>query len=192
MIKEKLPYKTKIKGYDNYIIDEDGNVYRKLKPRYDIGGYEYYDFCDGKGNTKRMYTHRIIAENYIKCENENKIYVNHIDGNKQNNSISNLEWVTPSENVLHSIYVLGNKPKKLSKEAKEKISLMKKGKNTGKDNFKSKSLMCIETGKIYACYRECADDIGGTPQGIYDVLHNRCKKYKGLTFKLIEDKHDSK
>ena len=37
---------------------------------------------------------------------ENKKIVNHIDGNKQNNDLNNLEWCTSRENTLHGIYVL--------------------------------------------------------------------------------------
>lgn len=54
--------------------------------------------------------HRIVASAF--CENpdpENKKWVNHIDGNKLNNSANNLEWVTRSENELHSTRILGNK-----------------------------------------------------------------------------------
>lgn len=53
--------------------------------------------------------HRLIAETFI--ENTlNKPCVNHIDGNKKNNSINNLEWVTYSENEKHSYRILGKSP----------------------------------------------------------------------------------
>lgn len=182
----KLPYKVSIKGYDNYIIGEDGCVYRKLKPRFDVNGYEYYDFSDGHGNAARKYMHRLIAEYYIPRV-EGKNYVNHIDGNKKNNSINNLEWVTPSENSIHSVYVLGNKPNPPTKETRKKMSEARKGKYIGVNNFKSKPVICVETGKKYSCFRECAEDINGTVQGIYDVIHKRYKKHRKLTFVLVEE-----
>ncbi len=60
-----------------------------------------------KGKAIARLLHRIIAEAFIENP-ENKREVNHIDGNRLNNMLSNLEWVTSSENKQHSRTTLGN------------------------------------------------------------------------------------
>ncbi len=57
-----------------------------------------------ENKSKRIMLHRIIAEAFIPNP-QNKRCVNHLDGNKKNNCIENLEWCTHSENVNHSIKI---------------------------------------------------------------------------------------
>lgn len=61
---------------------------------------------------KSLFVHRLIAQAFIPNPLNLK-FVNHIDGNKQNNSISNLEWITASGNVNHA-YVMGLNPLPIS------------------------------------------------------------------------------
>ena len=73
---------------------------RLLTPQKVAGGY--YQICITPNNKQiRKYLHRLIAEAWI-SNPDNKPFINHKDGNKSNNSISNLEWCTRSENVKHA------------------------------------------------------------------------------------------
>lgn len=79
---------------------------------------------DGKEIYKTI--HRLVAKSFIPNP-ENKPYVNHKDGNKKNNHVSNLEWVTPSENNLHSVKIgTSGGRRKYSEEQIRKVHLIRK------------------------------------------------------------------
>ncbi len=93
-----------IKNFEEYLINRDGKIYstkskKFLTPR-DRNGYLAITLC--KNNKRYDFSiHRLIALTFIPNP-ENKPYINHIDGNKHNNSLENLEWCTGSENVQHA------------------------------------------------------------------------------------------
>ena len=66
-------------------------------------GYMTVRLCDDR--TKQV--HRLVAAAFLGPPPSPKHQVNHIDGNPQNNRVENLEWVTPRENAIHSVKVLG-------------------------------------------------------------------------------------
>lgn len=109
-------FKT-INWYENYKISDLWNIINKdwkfLKPWKIKQGYKIVVLYKNK-IPKTLKLHRLVAETFIK-RLENKNVVNHKDGNKQNNTTDNLEWVTPSENTIHSFKVLRNKSSQLWK-----------------------------------------------------------------------------
>ena len=68
--------------------------------------YEIATLCM-EGTVAYKHVHRLVAEAFVE-NTENKPYVNHIDGDTFNNKATNLNWMTNTENQLHSIYVLKN------------------------------------------------------------------------------------
>lgn len=106
-----------------YSVSEDGRVFsneritgqrcrhhRELKQYPDTKGYMRVRFCvDYIKTTAKV--HRLVAECYLNNP-YNKPQVNHIDGNKNNNHVSNLEWCTNQENMTHR-YSLNVRPKEM-------------------------------------------------------------------------------
>lgn len=93
-----------IPGYENlYEVSSLGRIsnYRKIMKTYSINsGYQCVKlYKDGK--KKAALVHRLIATSFIPNP-DNKPMVNHIDGNKLNNHVDNLEWVTCQENLKHA------------------------------------------------------------------------------------------
>ena len=105
---------------DKYFASSDGHIInkktgRQLKEFIGKDGYSRTQF-DGKSRT----VHRVIARAFIK-QPAGKDFVNHIDGNKLNNSANNLEWCTRSENMKHA-YSHGLKSSKGVKNGRNKLS----------------------------------------------------------------------
>ena len=94
-----------IPNYPNYAIDENGNVWslrfnKKLKPSDNRSGYmSVVLVADKKYHSKSV--HRLYAQAYLPNPNDLPC-VNHINGNKTDNRLENLEWCTASHNIQHA------------------------------------------------------------------------------------------
>ena len=100
--------------YPGYLFSPEGSClslrgpsFKILKNQIKKAGYIQWHISFGLLKPKSISAHRIIAEIYCKeLEGDKLLEVNHIDGNKINNHYKNLQWVTKSQNRLHSIYTL--------------------------------------------------------------------------------------
>ena len=125
-----------LQGYEQfYEINPAGGVFslrRKhlLKYRISNGGYRRVMLYDKTGH-KELSVHRLVGIQYLPNK-EGKPDINHIDGNKLNNHVSNLEWVTKAENSQHAVRLglMGcwnsNKNGKLSGEGNGRCKLSDK------------------------------------------------------------------
>lgn len=95
-----------LKENNKYEISDTGLV-RRIDTKQTLSGcitsgYRSVKLTFNNSKQKRFYVHRLVAEHFINNPDpKNKTFVNHKDGNKLNNCIENLEWVSPRENNLH-------------------------------------------------------------------------------------------
>lgn len=121
--------------------------------------------------------HRLVAEAFIPNP-ENKSDVNHIDGDKSNNIVSNLEWVTRSENMKHAYDTGLSKP----------YWTGKRGSNSA--TGRSVKQIDIKTGKIiniYGSMEEAARELHiASPSNIRGCIIGRQKSCAGFKWKYVE------
>lgn len=154
-----------IADFPAYFVSSDGRIYSsKTKkifcPGITRNGYVIVHLRQG-GKQYARYLHRLVATAFI-LNPENVREVNHIDGNKQNNAVSNLEWVTSSQNKTHAY-------------------------KTGITVKKSKPFYQIDhDGKIICHFRtlgEAYDKLGLRPASIRNVLVGRKSSFAGFIWR---------
>lgn len=155
-----------IEGFDGYFIDRTGAVFSnrrgELRPRklhYINGGYLRVNMRVG-GVTKCKLVHRLVAERFVPNP-DNKPEVNHRDGDKENNSHNNLEWVTRGENLMHSYGVIGNNPPR------------------------SKVVRCIEKDIIFPSAVVASQHLGGDPSNIGKAIRGTQNTAGGYHWEFV-------
>lgn len=142
----------------NYYATEDGKIYSEYSKKFltkhlDKDGYEKVRLVSEDG--RHTYSvHRLILETFNPIENSQNKQVNHKDGDKQNNNLQNLEWVSCSENQKHAHQLNlknqkgqnNNQSKLTESQVLEIIELIL-----------SKQYTLVEIGKKYGV---CGDTIG--------------------------------
>lgn len=160
-----------IEGYEGlYQVSSFGRVHSLykniiLKGVKATGGYTIVNLSKN-GSTSTKTIHRLVAQVFIPNP-ENKPEVNHIDEDKSNNRVDNLEWMTAKENVNH-----GTRNKRLSRT--KSIPILAINLKTG------------ESKQFYGI-NECARQLGLNPSNITSVLKGNRKQTGGYKFKYLNE-----
>lgn len=152
-----------IPGFEDYFVNIIGQVkstkknkVRWLKPYTEKDGYKIVNLY-ANGKMKAHKVHRLVAQAFIPNP-ESKPQVNHIDGNKADNRVRNLEWCTVAENKQHSYSTLG-------------VGRIKK-------------VRCVETGIVYESGRAAGRILNIRRESISDVLRGVQKTAGGYHWEL--------
>lgn len=162
-----------IRGYEGqYAITDDGRVWSYKSKRFlssYVDGRGYLGvrlYKDGEGSSKRI--HRLVLETFYPVAGMEQLQVNHIDENKLNNNLSNLEWTTAKENTQHSLY-------------------RRKGVKKGK--IKEVEQYSLD-GKLIAVYKSQAEASRKTNINRYtisDVLRGRNRTGGGYIWRFVDE-----
>ncbi len=137
-----------IEKYSRYEVSDSGEVRnvvsgKVLKPCYSTG-YAHVTLCDENGRHQTS-IHKLVAEAFIDNPN-NDTEINHLDGDKRNNRVDNLEWCDRSHNMRHA-YAIG-----LQRVIPEQIECSLKRAQRSHE----RPVRNIETGAVYSSVKECA------------------------------------
>lgn len=142
--------------FPNYQVSTHGRVRQKctghiLKPFSDRYGYLRLSL----GNTDNVYIHRLVCETFYGQPQYGQTQVNHIDGNRQNNHVLNLEWCTPKENIQWGVLNGRIDPSKGSARARE---------------VNVRPVRIIELNRVFDSVTDCADFLGVQPTNVSRCL----------------------
>lgn len=150
---------------DYYIINDLGEIFSdnsgQMKTRDRAGTkYQIINFMMMNGKKKTFRVHRLVLMAFNPIENMENLEVNHIDGDKTNNKLINLEWCSSSENQKHAFKQGLQKPRKGEQSNFSKLSFQK-----------IKQIFELRTqGKTQ---QQIADIVGCTRSNISYILNNK-------------------
>lgn len=162
-----------IEDFPNYEVSNQGRV-RNMKTGNMLtvkigrdGHYSSVFLCNnGHENTQRV--HRLVAEAFL--GKRPGMMVNHIDGDKLNNNVDNLEWCTAKENNIHAIKSGLNHP----------------------GAYQKRPIEVVETGEIFDGVCECANAVGGDFRNVYAALNGQRHTVNGLHFRYADKQNTTK
>lgn len=161
----KNPELVSIEGFPNYKIDTNGNVFnakgKKLKQEKTNTGYLRVSLSNDTVKHQRKSVHRLVAETFIPNPN-NLPQINHLNKNKTDNRIDNLEWCTPIDNLNYSNVI-------------DKASVAKFTK-----------VKCVNTGQIYNSVKEAADSLGLHHSNIVACCNGRRSHCGGMKWEYVK------
>lgn len=151
--------------FPNYEVSTYGNVRNKstkrmLKPFPDRYGYLRLSI----GTVDNVYIHRLVCEAFYGLPSDRNAQVNHIDNDRQNNHVLNLEWCTPRENITWGVRRGNIDPIKASMRASE---------------VNQRPVRIIETDQTFPSVKACADFIGVPPTNVSRCLAG-CRRGQAL------------
>lgn len=165
---------------EQYLVSLDGRVFSKkvwklISTPINSHGYRYVG-TKSKGVRKNFLVHRLLMQLYGPQQPDGKPHINHKNGNKLDNELSNLEWCNRSENMTHSVRVLGN-PKPPSHLGR-----------TGALSKLSKPVVAvnIDTGEeiVFESMRR-ADAAGFRIANVRSSISGKVNHYKGFKWKTL-------
>lgn len=137
-------------------------------------GYNKVDLYSN-GNRTSVRVHRLVAEAFIPNPNELP-QINHIDGNKENNNVKNLEWVNNSQNMIHAY--------RTGLETPHPTYGMRGHKNPN-GGRKGIPIFCVETNQTFSSAAEAERITGISDSCICDCLKGKCDHAHHLHFKYV-------
>lgn len=174
----------RIRSLERLVFNKRWQNYQKrksviLKPSVSPKGY--YTVVFGVNGTRMAHSvHRIIAKTFLPNP-DNLPVINHKDGNKLNNNVSNLEWCTQKYNVNYGD-ALAKRAKSQSKSKKGKHYSVRTEFKPGRiSTYNLHKVLCVETGKMYQSVKEACLDCNISRSSILKSSKTG-RQIKGLTF----------